>query len=876
MNKELMTGEYLKSVGDHYRYIYDGTNKERYKIEDLFYLQRFSEGEYAFINGVTRVREREIENILKKFKPQELVEENDALVDDTIIECDLLRDENCMPYKGKLVLGHAEDSRIVLFANAGYGKSTLLKRIAVAYAMDDESVQKKNLEFIGTIEQYGRKGKVVPVVVILKNHLDELYDIEQLICESVREICPDMNKNTVKDWMCYERDNLMIMLDGLDEIPVEKKSHFLEGINEYLRKYKETRMILTTRISGISDEYSYEMLKGMNFRGRSIMPFTRHQINEFCKQWVDVTEADESVIDFVEKIHGDDRLMYLREFTYKPLELAILLKYFPNQNVMALDRWRLFENVLWYEVGNHLAYEDRRASFNDICTLLGFIAYHIQKNDRNYISFSEIEEVVPLIKRLDFFTDLFGVVNSREPLGVEHVWKELEFIAQNIGIVDVVEAGTEKHIAFPVRSYQEYFAAYAVCNLVLSDSHLMPEPTEILKPYMTNPNWRGVVGFVIAGLDHSLDSIKIYEEYVDTVYTTIENISDLKDLLSINNRIPEETVKHMCEKFFAQLTDKDDNILLLKECLSSVSSYVFKQQLIKLFKQSYENGESDFLEAVALIYFFDCIDQNIYPMKKSTELLDSAELVDHVIGAGIVMIHNRVVWQEVPIKLWLVPMPDGDYQEIAGILYQDALKTGNFIFVQAIAELCACKMSIVSSHGEYLDSKMHRTAINSTDLSKMLAVISSIVSSYDKYLDSKMLGIAMTYMDEVCAQSGIDWHSLDSEFPEEVNHIKSIIYTIGMFPFNVSPLKKDAPMSDNVASCLKWFFDRAKVDKNIDIIAILVCAYHMDGRVKDPIKKWIKDFCDWEIPESEKRLTSRSRERNHCYLMMLLYLDESE
>lgn len=461
MSEIISTDEYFAAVSAATRYYFDRTSKKRYELRDLFFRQRFVDGQHAFTRYEDLLEESEggntdpssekmLQEIREFYKkplanehgfPQEKPNKKNGNNDSKIVsmdtkkisldskdissiisqidnyqrkeQTDSLFKESKREICEKLIFSSPNSSRVLVIGNAGLGKTTLIHRIALALTTNKNNntldLQRDN-EYLLSIEDESIS-HLVPCIISLRNIHDDIEDIESLIVGTIASMLHKENSmDAIRNWLMSIQNDLLLLIDGLDELPSCLVVPFLCALERYVSQYN-TRVILTSRVSGMDNDETIRILKKLKFRGRTILPLNDDEAKRFCNQWITTTRNSKELMNNLERIQSEPHLRYLREFIRKPLELVILLQYLPRQQSSTFNRWDLFSNILWLEITNHTRFEDKQSVFDDECKFLGYIAYQMQIRNKMSLNFSELKDITPSIEQMSFYTDIFETKN---------------------------------------------------------------------------------------------------------------------------------------------------------------------------------------------------------------------------------------------------------------------------------------------------------------------------------------------------------------------------------------------------------------------------------------------------------------------------------
>lgn len=761
---------------------------------------------------------------------------NNTTLDRQDVEDSLFEDdkEKC----NTLVFADAHESRIIIFAGAGYGKSTLIQRIALAYSNCKDQTE-TDLEsdriFRTSIEESNFEEQLIPCVIELRKYLDCIHDIEGCILQTVRlTIGEQYDDISILKWIHSEKEKLLLLVDGLDELPTERALPFLSALDEYLQANDYVRVIMTTRIAGIDDGKVNAMLRKMKFHGRTIMPLDEGETRAFCEQWISVTHDSNDLIKNLDRIQSEPHLSYLREFMRKPLELVMLLHYIPKQSFSSFNRWELFYNILWAEITSHVQFDDKQSVYDDECKFLGFIAYQMQMRNKLLITFDEIVSLLPEIQSLSFYSDLFDISVSPESITADEIWIHLKYLAQNLGIVEIIE-GT-RSVTMPIRSYQEYLTAYACCNLCLIQGELYPNPQKVLAPHLNEASWLGVLGFAIAGMEYS--AFSEFDEFLSSLYSTTESITGLCTLMETDYFNSRTAAKALCRIRFRSLSLEEEKIRLIQKCMASKSTFSFRWALTSLYRASFERNSLEYLEAISYAYLFGCLEKRVDPLTSASSLLESSVSSEQVVAAKMLIIMARIKLEEEPIKLEDVDeliCRWGMSERTIKTLYTLAVQTKSYVFVQALTELWISQIDGFQHISNYL-------------CADTLAIACDCLSSEAEEIAKQVI------------KSG----RLQVNY---VHYLKNIINMIGAFSYEIGPNPVSKRIEPWIKALVFAFYEISRDNVELDQIGIAVCAYHIDGSFDELMQSWAEDICKGRSSCQIRKEHLTKRENNH-FLMV--------
>ncbi|MEH1891372.1 MAG: NACHT domain-containing protein [Nostoc sp.] len=349
---------------------------------------------------------------------------------------------------------------LMVLGGPGAGKSTFVRKMGL------EALKGK---------KGGFKHGCIPVFIELKRFASSNINIETFIAKEFG-ICgfPSADKFAVK---ALEEGKLLILLDGLDEVPTKNLTEAISQIQNFVDKYDQNRFIASCRTAAYRSGFR-------RFSDVSMADFDDTQIQQFISNWFHC-EADtqaktgEKCWELLQKPEHEAA----KELAHTPLLLTFLcLVYdrsqsFPNNRSVLyrkalrilLEEWASEKRILRDEI-----YQGLHTELEEI--LLSEIAYTGFESDRLFFS---QRDIVQQIK-----TFLASNLNAPQHLDGESV---LNAITVQQGIL--VERA-EDVFSFSHLTLQEYLTAQYI------DDHSQVE--KLVTEHLTY-RWKEVF-LLVAGL----------------------------------------------------------------------------------------------------------------------------------------------------------------------------------------------------------------------------------------------------------------------------------------------------------------------------------------------------------------------------------------
>lgn len=520
--------------------------------------------------------------------------------------------------------------RVVLVASAGHGKTTLLNRIALLYARARSPKLRLNTQADETLRKtYGLRsgpgGGYVPCPIKLRSlsHRNQS-TLEDVIQGYVRSVFAESGNDTneasaaISAWVGSQYNRVLLMLDGLDELPAKEANAVVGLLEEYLGRHPHAPVLLSTRASGIVDPLLQQRLAALGFYSRAILPLCEREAELFANNLIDIDPSftDDEKLRLKNRLAEateSKRLSFLREFMRSPLELTIVLRQLASGS-LAINRYDLYHDMLWELLTSHTPYEKNRA-FDDLMSLLSALAYHMQERGILTCSLREIRTVISKLSNTSFHTDILGRFET------DDIRRVLDTIASNIGVVERDEVEGDTSYTFPIRSYQEFLAAHACCHLK-EGSAKRPDPSSIIRARQGDGMWTNVICFALAQLSPGSSSIDV-RGIID-----LDNASEelLRTMAAFDIPLSYESVNQVCASRFSSSPLTIENAGLLSDWLETSSAGPsFAYAIDRLHAERSRIGAQDYSDAYAQSALYWSIHRHQNPLDGVRSYLGSTE-----------------------------------------------------------------------------------------------------------------------------------------------------------------------------------------------------------------------------------------------------------
>ncbi len=355
-----------------------------------------------------------------------------------------------------------EEQYLMVLGAPGAGKSTLLRKIGL------EALKGKNGDY-----QHQR----IPVFLELKRFNQADIDIVSVIAKEF-EICKHPHPREYAE-AALDDGKLVILFDGLDEVPTEFQNGVINAIEDFVDQYDKNRFVASCRVAAYNKKFR-------QFRDVAIADFDDSQIEQFIQNWFRAEQDQEMATgQKCWALLKSDKHRGAKELARTPLLLTFLCfvydrsQTFPKNRSqlynkalrILLEEWaaskRLSQEIVIYE-GLHTALEEE---------LLADIAYWGFEQDKLFFQKWELVEEIQ--------TFLAENLNAPKSLNGEAVLNAIA-VQQGIFVERAVDIYSFSHLTL-----QEYLTAkYIVNNQLIEQS---------VEKHITDSRWKEVF-ILVAGL----------------------------------------------------------------------------------------------------------------------------------------------------------------------------------------------------------------------------------------------------------------------------------------------------------------------------------------------------------------------------------------
>jgi|GEM_PF-2483902 len=457
----------------------------------------------------------------------------------------------CKKNNDKLSIGYSVEralndfDNLVILGNPGSGKSTVLKHLARNICSNRPFTNEfenqipiivKSTEFAKYVSQTSKQ-----LSEYIIDHIDKKFEL--LLTEKL------------------ERNQLILLIDGIDEINVVNLRHdVVDRINSFIAQYPTAKIIVTSRIVG----YKETRLNGY-FNHLQVVEFKDKQIKQFIKNWY------LSISSFSD--NKDDLALKKANELYKAIK--------ENRSVLNMASNPLLITIiaLIYYQGNTLP--EKRASLYEIATstfLENWVRQRVSKNNSSFDKDLLIELLSPIAFHIHkcYTAGLISERNLKSQLTKEYkrinpylnpkeekkdIKDIIDFLREDAGFLfeKGLNENGESMFGFVHQTFQEYFTA-----IEFKTKWKEGELKDNLDSYVFNSNWFEVIK-LSASLFKLNEPSRLGRKYATNFIIDILNINDpypeiFKPLNIVLQILKDETEIEFVQ--FIEIIDKVFNEIL--------------------------------------------------------------------------------------------------------------------------------------------------------------------------------------------------------------------------------------------------------------------------------------------------------------------------
>lgn len=317
-----------------------------------------------------------------------------------------------------------DNEQLVILGDPGSGKSTFVRYLAWIFAQ-------RGLDQISDatiLNGWDRETRLLPVIVSFRKLVSHLNQesvnsrgVFDALVEEMRQY--DVEYPDILLYDALERDAILILLDGLDEIPVDvadKKTAnritAIQAVRDFSRQYTRARIVVTCRTRAFSNELQLIM----GWPTHTLAPFTLGQTRHFIRSWyaemaslgkLTAAAATRLSEELLVAIVNNSRLRMMAE---TPLMLTMMALVMYRRGELPRDRPQLYERIVELLLGQWDRVRDGQSlaeaiglpewSSERVRPLIDKLAFYAHSSPESGDGRGRIKREYIYVSLIDFFT----------------------------------------------------------------------------------------------------------------------------------------------------------------------------------------------------------------------------------------------------------------------------------------------------------------------------------------------------------------------------------------------------------------------------------------------------------------------------------------
>jgi HEAT repeat protein/phage terminase Nu1 subunit (DNA packaging protein) len=372
-----------------------------------------------------------------------------------------------------------QHQRIIVLADPGMGKSTLLRREASLTAQEERQSLKNKTK------------KLEEVVFPLFLRLSDLAETPEEIIDAIPVLIERDYPETATQVMELLREklkvgNCLVLLDALDEVPTEHRKRLVEKLNRFAQRKHSCPIICTSRIVG----YSGAFVAGV--KEVEIVPFSQKQIEQYIETWFRnaagyLNDDAVSASSLIQELRNKPQI---RGLAQNPLLLSLICSLYQEKGLtLPAQRCQVYEQAVRYMLGKWS--KKRNPELNDAwidakTELLEELAYQFSYDGKEIFTLRELRKTIDEYLRSGNASTDFDNLNA-------HLL--ISELSEQDGILQKLHKDSDQQYLFLHRTFQEYLTACylnrARDRIALAKAHFWKyewhETLSLLAGLMENP-----------------------------------------------------------------------------------------------------------------------------------------------------------------------------------------------------------------------------------------------------------------------------------------------------------------------------------------------------------------------------------------------------
>lgn len=402
-----------------------------------------------------------------------------------------------------------DHSIIMVLADPGMGKSTLLKSEAVQLARQEINKLNDTKELTEEVILNIIESLQFPLFLRLSDLIEESGEVIENVINIIKRRYPGSAEKIeflLRDKL--EKGQCLLLLDALDEVAKGERSTLQRDLNPFINKF-ENKTICTSRIVG----YSSFLNKGKEME---IVPFTEKQTEEYINVWFDNAKAANVIEDdsvsakgLINEIKGKPQIQGL---TQNPLLLSLVCSLYQTKGLeLPARKTQVYDKAVNYMLSQWSA--DNQRLINDDGwvdskrELLEYLAYQFSCKQTEVFKTRQLRKEIDRFKKETDNSD-FKDKNASELL------KEL---SEQDGILQKLSEREDQYL-FLHRTFQEYLTASYINEKIEEDEE---KGIRLVKKKLWQFDWHETISLVAGLMSDPIPLLEMIRQEEDDMFNTL-------------------------------------------------------------------------------------------------------------------------------------------------------------------------------------------------------------------------------------------------------------------------------------------------------------------------------------------------------------------
>jgi NACHT domain len=380
---------------------------------------------------------------------------------------------------------------LMVLGGPGMGKTTFLRKVGLEALKQAQG-------------QYSHS--CIPVFLELRKFKwkeSDNIDLEAKIAEEFQHCgLPEYESSTKK---FLEEGRLLILFDGLDEVPPELLGQMTTAIKNLVDRYSKNRFIASCRIAAYRNYQNFS-----RFTDVAIADFDEEQIQCFINNWFKSHDRSEWGEECWSRLNSNDHKA-TRELAKNPLLLTLICILFRKQGELPTRRSTLYDRA----VSTLLSEWDASKAI-------------VRQQPYKGLDLKCKEVMLAEIAYSNFITNNLFFQQGEIAKQIEQILLEMLTDEKRINGRDVLRAVEEQHGILVNRYEDIYSFSHLTLQEFLTAKHIIDNNlnlTDLVTQHLCDKRWREVF-LLLAGLRKADDLLLTIEQQIRT-YVATPNLQNL-------------------------------------------------------------------------------------------------------------------------------------------------------------------------------------------------------------------------------------------------------------------------------------------------------------------------------------------------------------